>query len=122
MTASQVDLEFAETVASSNEFDAWACMNCGVCSAVCPIGIDLMPRKLFRYAVLGLKDEVLAEQDAIFQCLLCKLCEENCTSDVHITANMRFLRGYIDQEVFGFDAGRGNADRDKEGHDVASHT
>ncbi len=116
MTPSSVDLEFAETVASSNDFDAWACMNCGVCSAVCPIGIDLLPRKLFRYAVLGLKDEVLAEQDTIFQCLLCKLCEENCTANVHITANMRFLRGYIDQEKFGLDAGRG-----KEGRHAASH-
>jgi heterodisulfide reductase subunit C len=100
---SKVDLEFAREVATSDEFNAWACMNCGVCTAVCPLGIDLMPRKLFRYTVLGLKDEVLDQQSAIFQCLLCKLCEENCTADVHIAENVRFLRGYIDREVFGLD-------------------
>jgi heterodisulfide reductase subunit C len=102
--ASKVDLEFAREVATSEEFNAWACMNCGVCSAVCPLGIDLMPRKLFRYTVLGLKDEVLDQGEAIFQCLLCRLCEENCTADVHIAENVRFLRGYIDREIFGLEA------------------
>ncbi len=116
MAVAQVDLAFAETVAASNEFDAWACLNCGICSAVCPLGIDLMPRKVFRYAVLGLKEEVLEEAETIFQCLLCKLCEENCTANVHIAENVRFLRGYIDQEVYGLDAGR-----DKEEHYVAAH-
>ena len=102
--ASKVDLRFAEEVAISEGFNAWACMNCGVCSAVCPLGIDLMPRKLFRYTVLGLKEEVLDQSEAIFQCLLCKLCEENCPANVHIAENVRFLRGYIDREVFGLDA------------------
>ncbi len=100
----KVDLEFAEEVATSEDFNAWACLNCGVCSAVCPLGIDLMPRKLFRYTVLGLKEEVLDQTESIFQCLLCKLCEENCTADVHIAENVRFLRGYIDRELFGLDA------------------
>ncbi len=116
MAPSQVDLAFAEEVATSDVFNAWACLNCGICSAVCPLAIDLMPRKLFRYAILGLKDEVLGETDTIFQCLLCKLCEENCTSNVHIAENVRFLRSYIDDEVFGLDAGRG-----KEEHHAAAH-
>lgn len=106
MAATTIDLTFAEIVAGSGSFDAWACLNCGVCSAVCPLGIDLLPRKLFRHAVLGLKDEVLAESDTIYQCLLCRLCEENCTADVHIAENVRFLRGFIADELFGLDAGR----------------
>ncbi len=116
MAASQVDMEFAEAVTTSDEFNAWACLNCGICSAVCPLAIDLMPRKLFRYAILGLKDEVLEETDTIFQCLLCKLCEENCTSNVHIVENVRFLRSYIGDEVFGLDTGRG-----REEHHAAAH-
>jgi heterodisulfide reductase subunit C2 len=116
VAAVQVDLEFAETVAMSGAFNAWECLNCGICSAVCPLAIDLMPRRLFRYAILGLKDEVLAETETIFQCLLCKLCEENCTAGVHIAENVRFLRSYIDDEVFGLDAGRG-----KEEHYAAAH-
>jgi heterodisulfide reductase subunit C len=128
MAASRIDLAFAEEVATSEAFNAWACLNCGVCSAVCPMGIDLMPRTLFRYAILGLKDELLAETDSIYQCLLCKLCEENCMSGVHIVENMRFLRGYIDDEVFGLDAGRDSAagrkpaaGEDKEGSHAPSH-
>ena len=116
MAATPIDLTFAETVAASSAFDAWACLNCGVCSAVCPLGIDLLPRTLFRYAVLGLRDEVLDESETIFQCLLCRLCEENCTANVHIAENVRFLRGFIADELFGLDAGRV-----KEEHDVAAH-
>jgi heterodisulfide reductase subunit C len=99
----QVDLRFAQTVATSGEFNAWACMNCGVCSACCPMGIELLPRQLFRQVVLGLRSEVLEQADVIFQCLLCRACEQNCPAGVHITENIRFLRGYIDREVFGLD-------------------
>jgi len=114
--ASKVDLEFAREVATADDFNAWACMNCGVCTAVCPLGIDLVPRKLFRYTVLGLRDEVLEQRDVIFQCLLCKLCEENCTAGVNIAENMRYLRGYIDREVFGLSASPAGK---KEQHAVA---
>ena len=37
-------------------------MNCGVCTATCPLGIDLLPRRLFRYVLLGLEDRVRAEE------------------------------------------------------------
>jgi heterodisulfide reductase subunit C len=102
-TATRIDRGFAEAVASSPRFDARQCMNCGVCSAVCPMEFPLLPRRIFRYAVLGLKDDVLAHSDVIFQCLLCGMCELNCTADVHIVDNVRFLRRYIVGEVFGID-------------------
>lgn len=91
---------FIERVTSSEEFNAAECMNCGVCSAVCPMGIDLLPRKLFRYVLLGIEDKVLEHTPAIYQCLLCKMCEENCTADVHIADNVRLLRVYISREVY----------------------
>lgn len=103
MAPAQVDLGFAQEIATSAEFNAWACMNCGVCSASCPMGIDLLPRHLFRQVVLGLRSEVLEQAEVIFQCLLCRACEQNCPAQVHITENVRFLRGYIDREVFGLD-------------------
>ncbi len=78
--------------------DAAACMNCGVCSATCPVGIDLLPRRLFRYAVLGLEDRVRAEERAVFSCLLCRACEESCPGGVHITENVRLLRRWLLEE------------------------
>jgi heterodisulfide reductase subunit C len=81
-------------------FDAEACMNCGVCSAVCPLGIDLLPRRLFRYALLGFEDRVHDASGPIFSCLLCRACEANCPAGVHITENMRVLRHWLLQEGF----------------------
>jgi heterodisulfide reductase subunit C len=106
VTSVQIDPGLARTVATSDEFNAWACMNCGVCTATCPLGIDLLPRKLFRYVVLGLRSELMEHTDAVFQCLLCRACEDSCPAQVRITANIRFLRGYIDREVFGLDRDR----------------
>lgn len=96
----KVNPAFIEKVKTSEEFDATACMNCGVCSAVCPVEIELLPRKLFRYTLLGLEDKVLEHTQAIYQCLLCKMCEANCMADVHIADNVKFLRAYISKEVF----------------------
>ena len=76
-------------------FDAQACMNCGVCTAACPLGMNLMPRLLFRYAVLGLDAQVRASRDAIFTCLLCRACEASCPAGVHITGNVRVLRTWL---------------------------
>jgi heterodisulfide reductase subunit C len=90
-----VNPRLASALAREHEFDASACMNCGVCSAVCPVGIDLLPRRLFRHVLLGLEDELLAETETIYSCLLCGLCEESCPAGVHITENVRALRHHL---------------------------
>jgi heterodisulfide reductase subunit C len=95
-----VNQDFVEEVKRSEEFNASACMNCGVCSAVCPMGIELLPRKLFRYVLLGIKDKVLENTETIYSCLLCKMCEVNCPEKVHIAENVRSLRYYINKKVF----------------------
>ena len=79
-------------------FDAEACMNCGFCSAACPLGIDLLPRRLFRYVLLGMDEAVRAESEVIFSCLLCRACEQSCPAGVHITENVRLLRGWLLRE------------------------
>ncbi|MBF7083839.1 4Fe-4S dicluster domain-containing protein [Desulfallas sp. Bu1-1] len=91
---------FVDAVKQSEAFNASACMNCGVCSAVCPMGIELLPRKLFRYVLLGLEEKVLENTETIYSCLLCKMCEANCPARVHIAENVRFLRSYINKKVF----------------------
>lgn len=95
-----VNPDFVDEVKKSEEFNANACMNCGVCSAVCPMGIELLPRKLFRYVLLGFKDKVLENKETIYSCLLCKMCEANCPAKVHIAENVRSLRYYMNKKVF----------------------
>ena len=87
-----------QTLRSLGAFDAQACMNCGVCTASCPLDLDVLPRRIFRYATLGLDDEVRACEEAIFSCLLCRACEENCPAGVNITENMRLLRRRLLEE------------------------
>jgi heterodisulfide reductase subunit C len=91
----------ATQLESSDEFNADACMNCGVCSAVCPMGIDMLPRRLFRYVLLGMEDRIVDESETVFSCLLCRMCEENCPSGVHIAENVRCLRHHMNRTVHG---------------------
>ncbi len=99
MTATlQPDL--AERVGMDPAFNPSACMNCGNCTAICPLGLRHLPREVFAYVVLGMEEEVLQHQEEVFSCLLCKLCEVSCPAGVHITENVRALRHYFDRNVF----------------------
>jgi heterodisulfide reductase subunit C len=76
-----------------------ACINCGTCTAVCPLPREdvLLPRRILRLAHLGRHEEILERADAVFSCLLCRLCEETCPAGVSIPACVRFLRGYVNR-------------------------
>ena len=89
----------------SDEFNADACMNCGVCSAICPMVVDVEVRKLFRYVLLGMEEQVRSQTESVFSCLLCKMCEENCPAGVHIAENVRTLRHHIVRTTFGHGEG-----------------
>ena len=106
-----VNTEFIDEISASESFNAAACMNCGVCTAVCPMGLDLLPRQLFRYAVVGVEEKILKHQETIFSCLMCRMCDcrkcehyffvQNCPAGVKITENVRTLRRYINRTVLG---------------------
>ena len=87
--------------AEEDGFNAEACYNCGQCTALCPLGYGILPRKLFQEVRLGLEDKVRASIPQIFSCLLCRMCEENCPQDVHITENIRILRYMVNRQEFG---------------------
>jgi heterodisulfide reductase subunit C len=89
---------FAQELRKRGAFDGEACMNCGFCSATCPLEIELLPRRLFRYVVFGMEEQVRAESEAVFTCLLCRACEHSCPAGVHITENVRLLRGWLLRE------------------------
>lgn len=88
---------FLAEVHRYGSFDATACMNCGSCTALCPIGLDLLPRALFHAVALGLDRKVFDHIDTLFTCLLCKMCEENCPAGVHIAGNVRTLRHFVNK-------------------------
>ena len=96
----RVDPDLLGRLRFGGEFDASACMNCGVCTALCPLGVELFPRKLFRYVLLGNAETLRTQTDTIFSCLLCRLCESNCPAGVHITENVRTLRTHLNREEF----------------------
>ncbi len=97
---SKVSSKLASAVKCSDEFNADACMHCGVCTAVCPMGYEILPRKLFRYVQVGLEDKVKENISNIYSCLLCGMCSENCPAEVNIADNVRFLRKYINENEF----------------------
>jgi heterodisulfide reductase subunit C len=99
----QVNTTLLEDVRRRGDFQASACMNCGGCTAVCPLEIDVLPRQIFRHVLLGLEEKLLEETETIFSCLLCGLCEATCccAAETHITENMRVLRTYLNKKAFG---------------------
>ncbi|MBN2113083.1 MAG: 4Fe-4S dicluster domain-containing protein [Acidimicrobiia bacterium] len=76
-------------------FDAAACLNCGVCTALCPLGYEILPRRLFRLVLLGLEERLAEHVPQIYSCLLCRMCEANCPAGVHIAENIRALRTIV---------------------------
>lgn len=60
-------------------FDITACYNCGTCTATCPLskeGIEF-PRKIIRYAILGVKDRVVFAPE-LWLCYYCGECTKTC--------------------------------------------
>ncbi len=94
-----LDPRLLPEVASAGFFDAAVCMNCGLCTATCPLEIDLLPRRLFRVVLLGMRDHLEEEREAVFSCLLCRACEESCPAGVHIAENVRTLRHYLNHDL-----------------------
>lgn len=89
-----VDPALLDEVRAAGPFDAAACLNCGVCTATCPLGLELLPRRLFRVVLLGLRERLADEEDAVWSCLLCRACEERCPAGVQIAESVRTVRHY----------------------------
>lgn len=97
---SKVNPAFIKEFKDAKSFNAVACMNCGTCTGLCPIGLNNLPREIFRYVLLGLEDKIEENMETIFTCLLCGKCEENCPADVKITENVRAIRAYLARKHF----------------------
>ncbi|MBM3286275.1 MAG: (Fe-S)-binding protein [Candidatus Eisenbacteria bacterium] len=79
---------------------AWACYDCGKCTATCPVsrtGRDYSPRRHVLATVLGHEDEILSD-GKIHACLTCSLCDQRCPAQVRYTDLMLLLREMAHRE------------------------
>jgi heterodisulfide reductase subunit C2 len=91
---SQLDPSFAEEIASipgGNRLRE--CIQCGTCSAVCPLStyMDYTPRRLIAMTDAGMKDEVLG-CFSIWVCAGCYACTTACPKEIPITDMMYALK------------------------------
>ncbi len=73
---------------------AWACYDCGKCTATCPIarvGGSYSPRRHILSSNTG-NPAFILEQETLFACLTCSLCEQRCPAQVHYTDLVKYLR------------------------------
>jgi nitrate reductase gamma subunit/ferredoxin len=74
-----VDPGFMEELKRYGEFDVRVCFSCGHCTGTCPLVQrgESFPRKLIRYAQLGLR-EPLGAAKAVWSCYYCGECSKSC--------------------------------------------
>ena len=83
--------ELRQAVKSTN---AWACYDCGKCTATCPLarsGAGYSPRRHVLAANLAGESETLTD-GSIYRCLTCGLCDERCPAEVDYIRLMQRLR------------------------------
>jgi heterodisulfide reductase subunit C2 len=90
------DPTLADRVEADTGQSAFACYQCGKCTAGCPLAsaMDLMPHQILRLLQLdlpGMEAEVLASV-AIWLCLTCETCVSRCPQEVDLPKVMDRLR------------------------------
>lgn len=71
----------------------FGCIQCGTCSATCPVSIymDHTPRQIMVLTRAGFKDEVLRSR-TIWLCASCYACTVDCPKEIKITDIMYALK------------------------------
>jgi ferredoxin len=75
----RADPQFLTELKRYGDVNVESCFNCGNCTAVCPLTSpdDPFPRRMIRYAQLGLKDKLLTSKE-LWLCYYCGECSETC--------------------------------------------
>jgi quinone-modifying oxidoreductase subunit QmoC len=91
---SRIDSGFAEEIGAMPGGERLReCIQCGACSAVCPLSayMDYTPRRLIAMTDAGMKDEVLGSF-SIWVCAGCYACTAACPKEIPITDMMYALK------------------------------
>jgi len=100
--------EFAEAAKSTR---AWACYDCGKCTATCPIaraGSAYSPRRHVLATNLRQQGEIISN-GALFSCLTCSLCDRRCPAQVGYTQLVQKLRELSHREGIEVECPHGGA-------------
>ena len=75
--------------------DVSACFSCGTCTASCPLSQtdSTFPRRIIRYAQLGMKDALLSSKE-LWTCYQCGECAETCPTKADPSEFMAATRRY----------------------------
>jgi ferredoxin len=90
-----VDVDLFADVQRFGAADVSACVSCGTCTATCPLADNdgTFPRRLIRYAQVGMRDELLASKE-LWTCYHCGLCSDSCPTDADPGEFMAAARRY----------------------------
>ena len=96
MMNTSVDLELYHEVAKFGARDMEICMQCGICSASCPLsnGTNSFPRKIYRYLQLGLRDKLL-KSPVPWLCYYCGECNKDCPRKAEPAETMMATRRWL---------------------------
>jgi len=91
-----VDSELYRELAKYGARDMEICMQCGLCSASCPLssGTNPFPRKIYRYIQLGLKDKLLKSSEP-WLCYYCGDCNKDCPRGAEPAETMMAARRWL---------------------------
>jgi Fe-S oxidoreductase len=79
---------------------ASACLECGKCTAVCPVSrrdSSFSPRRLVEEIIQGRPSETV-NNPALWSCLTCQVCHERCPMGVDYVNFVRQVRGLAQEE------------------------
>jgi len=102
----------SELATARKKTRAWACYDCGKCTATCPIaraGASYSPRRHVLAANTESKQEVVEDAASLFACLTCSLCDSRCPAEVAYTPLVQRLREVAYREGVEPDCPHGGA-------------
>lgn len=82
------------TIENLKKNNAFACLECGKCTAVCPItryNHSYSPRRMLANGLFYGSGELINDR-LLWSCLTCRLCSERCPVDVRYSEYMRDIR------------------------------
>jgi quinone-modifying oxidoreductase subunit QmoC len=96
MKRCSVDPGLFEEVAQYGARDMNVCMQCGACTASCPLsmGDNIFPRKIYRHLQLGLRDDLLQSCEP-WLCYYCGECNQACPRGAEPAETMMAARRWL---------------------------